>query len=115
MNRESEVVPRLRPDFAARVVRQARIEQRRRRVRRRVGVGLGAMVVFALGALSLGQRFRAHPLRDSSSFAALDFDDGASSTDGMLSLIDGTNETQGDDPAEYFFPDSESLTASASD
>src|SRR5277367_1679525 len=114
MSHESDIVPRFPPDFAARVVRQAKIERGRQRRRRRVGMGLGAMVALAVAAFAL-QSPMATRLHPRSTFTILDIDDNASTTDGVLSLIDGANETQGDDPAGYFFPDSEALMASATD
>jgi hypothetical protein len=109
MKREPELVPKMHPDFAMRVIRQARIAQRRRRVRRGVGLGVGALLVVALGTLSLEPRLRRHAARIATTFAIVDADDTT------LSLLDETNETQGDDPAGYFFPDAEMLTASTSD
>jgi hypothetical protein len=109
MNRESELVPKMHRDFARRVIRQAQVEQRRRRVRRGVGLGLGAVVAIALVAAALRPRVRLQTPGNPATFAIVDVDDNT------LSLLDETNEMQGDDPAGYFFPDAETLTASASD
>ncbi len=114
MNREPDIVPRFPPDFAARVVRQAKIERGRQRRRRRAGMGLGAMIAVGLTAIALQSPLAVRP-HPRSTFAASEVDDGVSSIDGVLSLIDGTSESQGDDPAGYFFPDSDVLMASASD
>jgi hypothetical protein len=110
------VAPRLRPDFAERVVRQARLVQRRRRERRRAVLGAGVLMALLLGGMSLFSGSRWHPRRDSISPAvvdSLDFGDVAPLTaDTVLSTLEYSGE-RGDDPAAYFFPDSETL-ASAS-
>jgi hypothetical protein len=104
-----------RPDFARRVVQQARLIQRRRRDRRRAALGVGVLMALLVGGVFLFSGARAHPSRASTSLPLLDSDEASPlSADAVLSTLEYFSE-RGDDPAVYFFPDSEALTASAPD
>jgi len=104
--------PSLGPDFAERVVRRARIERQQRRVRRRALASLCLVLGLTAGAAWFVQGPRAHPRQDGATFAALDGEEGAISAERILVVLEETSDSPGDDPAGYFFPDSEAVAAS---
>jgi hypothetical protein len=96
-------VPPLAPDFAQRVVRQAK-QQRRRNSTLRVTLGLGASLALAVLVVRPIQTPRLAPARAgapssaASALAANDLSDGDAS-DAL--------DPQEEDPGDYFFPDAE--------
>jgi hypothetical protein len=107
--------PRLRSDFAARVLRQARLVQRQRQDRRRATLGMGLLAVLAVGGFTLVSSLGGRPRPEAPPVALLEAEESTLlTTDALFSTLDIFGDRI-DDPAGLFFPDSDTMMASASD
>jgi hypothetical protein len=92
--------PRLRPDFAQRVMREVRVVQRRQRERRRLALSMGAFVMLIAGVWSVAANPRPQPVHR---VAIVIGDTEDATVDGVFALEDLADTS--DDPAAFFFPD----------
>src|SRR5450432_1524713 len=99
--------PRLRPDFAARVLHQARLVHRQRQDRRRATLGIGLLAALTIGGFALVSSPRGHTRPEAPSVALLDADENTLLTaDALFSTLEVFGD-RSDDPAGLFFPDSD--------